>query len=89
VSLPTENRVVKLKFHAYESAQNQGQVNSFSPSINSKQIYKLQKITIMTKDKDSAATDAAIEQDVRQYLDTEVEQPRQAPQSEPAASDTS
>jgi hypothetical protein len=43
----------------------------------------------MDKTKVPAATDAATEQDVRQYLDTEVEQPRQTPQPEPAAPDSS
>ncbi len=41
----------------------------------------------MSTNKESAATDAATEQDVRQFVDTE--QPRQATQPEPAASDSS
>jgi hypothetical protein len=43
----------------------------------------------MDKTKVPVATDAAQEQDIRQYVDTEVGQPRQAPQPEPAASDSS
>ena len=41
----------------------------------------------MSTNKESAVTDAATEQDVRQFVDTE--QPRQATQPEPAASDSS
>jgi hypothetical protein len=88
VSLPTEKRVVKLKYNAYESAQNQGQVNSLSPFTDKKHIYKLLKETGMTKNKDSAAIDVATEQqDFHQFVDTG--QPRQAPQPEPAAPDSS
>ena len=41
----------------------------------------------MTKDKESAAPDAAKGKDVTQFVDTE--EPRQAPPPEPVASDSS
>jgi hypothetical protein len=40
----------------------------------------------MTKDKVPAATDAATEQDVHQFIATEVEQTLRAPQPEPESS---